>query len=179
MGFFSWKYCDSNDRMIVGKFIPSYLLIPQEFGGGHIIENCYDGYGSMGGCDVFEIVAEWNRKHLTKDCLPIPKCNRVNSPCPSWYSADEWPEIAKKLDEKDMTQYQKDCQCIEDFAKGLSDDYMESMYGVDFKRELGILIAGDDEDNRQLKYPIKIAKKADSVYENCIASESDPLQGCY
>ena len=70
MGQFSWLYCDTKNKkqMLDNVLKDSYLLIPEEFGGGHIVEHCYNGYGSMGGNDIYEVVADWNRKYLTKDC---------------------------------------------------------------------------------------------------------------
>ena len=56
MGQFSWLYCDTEKQMIDGKLKDSYLLIPKAFGGGRIVEHCYDGYGRMGGHDVYDLV---------------------------------------------------------------------------------------------------------------------------
>ena len=77
MGCFSWVFCDKgpvrkkNDtdvyarptkeqRLMIGE--EAYVLIPKEFGGGHIYESRYDGYGNFGGKDIFELVADWNRE---------------------------------------------------------------------------------------------------------------------
>lgn len=66
MGFFSWKDCkDDSKRLKVGG--EGYLLIPKEFGGGHIKVSYYNGYGEFGGLDVYELVYEWNRKYLSKE----------------------------------------------------------------------------------------------------------------
>ena len=66
MGYFSWKDCkDSKKRLIVGG--EGYLLIPKEFGGGHLKAWCYNGFGDFGGCDVYELVYDWNKKYLTKE----------------------------------------------------------------------------------------------------------------
>lgn len=168
MGYFSWKYCDSRGRMIIGKHKNSYLLVPEEFGGGHIVESCYDGYGHIGINDVYEIVADWNRKNLTKDAIRAPKREQWD-PTPK---GQEWYEKAIK-------RYEFQCQRIQDFANGKPDSYMSKKYGYDWKREIGIDIACYDEDNARLKYPIKIAENEDSVYEKCRPSKDDPKQGCY
>lgn len=70
MGFFSWITSDtkksiSNTYSDRGTF-PVYVLIPEEFGGGHIKEDCYEGYGVFGGKDVYELVAQWNKP---EDCI--------------------------------------------------------------------------------------------------------------
>lgn len=64
MGFFSWLTCDtkksiSNIYSNRGTF-SVYVLIPKEFGGGHIREDEYEGYGVFGGKDVYALVALWN-----------------------------------------------------------------------------------------------------------------------
>lgn len=68
MGFFSWMTCDT-DKSISNRYsdrgtFPVYVLIPKEFGGGHIEECDYDGYGEFGGRDVYALVANWNMPEL-------------------------------------------------------------------------------------------------------------------
>ena len=64
MGFFSWLTCNT-ERSICNRYsrrktFPVYVLIPKEFGGGHIRETNYEGYGVFGGRDVYALVAQWN-----------------------------------------------------------------------------------------------------------------------
>ena len=71
MGFFSWKTSDT-DKSISNRYsergaLPCYLLIPKEFGGGHIYEDKYGGYGVFGGRDVYALVAQWNAPDRCKD----------------------------------------------------------------------------------------------------------------
>ena len=40
--------CD-NLELQYKKGTDVYVLIPKEFGGGHLVEHCYDGYGHFGG----------------------------------------------------------------------------------------------------------------------------------
>ena len=167
MGCFSFKYCDVHsedtreNRVIIGKNKKSYVLIPKEFGGGHIVTNCYDGYGFFGGHDIFELIAEWNRKQL----LEIRKI-------PNWeHERDE-----------DLTPI------IEAFVKGgdkavqnlLNTTYKKekSWLETEWKRSIGIELACYDEDNARLPYPIKIASNENAVYEKEGPSLEDPLQGC-
>ena len=42
------------------RTFPVHLLIPKEFGGGHITEECYEGYGDFGGVDAYSLLARWN-----------------------------------------------------------------------------------------------------------------------
>lgn len=60
MGMFSWLDCKSGKQVLVNEFEDVYLLIPHEFGGGHVLETCYDGYGRFAYHDVYELVALWN-----------------------------------------------------------------------------------------------------------------------
>lgn len=60
MGQFSWLDCITQEQIVDGRTRKSYVLVPKQFGGGHIVEECYEGYGVFGGRDVFQLVAEWN-----------------------------------------------------------------------------------------------------------------------
>ena len=65
MGQFSWLDCKDSKRQILDNvFEDVYVLIPKEFGGGHILETCYNGYGIYGGNDIYELVVDWNSKYL-------------------------------------------------------------------------------------------------------------------
>ena len=66
MGQFSWLDCITKEQIIDDKTRDVYVLIPKEFGGGHIKETCYDGYGNFGGYDIYDLVATWNRKILSE-----------------------------------------------------------------------------------------------------------------
>lgn len=44
-----------------------YVLIPEEFGGGYLMEDNYDGYGVFGGRDIYALVAQWNCPEKCKD----------------------------------------------------------------------------------------------------------------
>lgn len=166
MGCYSWKDCkDSKKRIICGKLATSYLLIPEEFGGGHHVEPCYDGFGMFGLVDVYEEVAIWNRSHLSSFSIPYPSKGN--------YANEEYYNGAIK-------RYNNGVAFLNDFAEGVkSDEEMCEIYGNDYLREIGILIACEDKDNFSIKYPIKITYDETAVYENCKPSKSDPMQGCY
>ena len=67
MGQFSWLDCKTKQQIIDDKRKDVFVLVPKEFGGGHIKETCYDGYGHFGGYDIFDLVADWNRKDLSEN----------------------------------------------------------------------------------------------------------------
>lgn len=64
MGQFSWLDCNDSSQILDNHKEDVYVLIPKEFGGGHIHEECYDGYGNFGGNDIYDLVVDWNRKYL-------------------------------------------------------------------------------------------------------------------
>lgn len=60
MGQFSWLDCKTGEQVLDNVERDVYLLVPKEFGGGHIEEHLYDGYGRFGGRDAYGLVAQWN-----------------------------------------------------------------------------------------------------------------------
>lgn len=65
MGQFSWLDCKDGSQIIDNKMKDVFLLVPKKFGGGHIREICYDGYGHFCYQDVYALAARWNRP---KEC---------------------------------------------------------------------------------------------------------------
>lgn len=64
MGQYSWRDCVTGKPILDDVEKTSYVLVPREFGGGHISERRYDGYGHFGGYDIYELVLEWNKKYI-------------------------------------------------------------------------------------------------------------------
>ena len=64
MGQFSWLDCKTGEQVLDGVKRDVYVLVPKKFGGDHILETCYDGYGHFGYRDIYALVAEWNRPQL-------------------------------------------------------------------------------------------------------------------
>ena len=64
MGQFSWLDCQNQKQVVDNRVADVYVLVPEEFGGGHIVESCYDGYGHFGGHDIYELVMDWNTPYI-------------------------------------------------------------------------------------------------------------------
>ena len=64
MGQYSWRDCVTGKPILDDVSKTSYVLVPREFGGGHIAESRYDGYGHFGGYDIYELVLEWNKEYI-------------------------------------------------------------------------------------------------------------------
>lgn len=84
MGQFSWLDCKTGEQVLYNVKRDVYLLVPKEFGGGHIKEDCYDGYGRFGGHDVYDLVVDWNiemldqyRKDESFHCQWLQNCDSV------------------------------------------------------------------------------------------------------
>lgn len=103
-----------------------------------IIEYHYDGYGTFGGYDIYELVVDWNKEDLK--------------------------EIFNRFDEKHFAyDFKKVAEMYaDDVPEEEITEYVKQLVGEDcylvreWKREIGIAIACEDEDNDALKYPIKI-----------------------
>lgn len=177
MGVFSW--CTSDTRKSIpcgsgyaGSPTTVYLLNP--FGDPYVEKN-YEGYGEFGGRDVYELVVEWNREHLSSD--NIPKVYRD-----AWAPGEEGELYYNAAVER----YNGLCAAVKDYASGKSDEYMKETYGKligygdgsDWKRCLGIKLACYDSDHVKLKYPIKIVENPVD-YESAEMSPSCPFQGYF
>lgn len=64
MGQFSWLDCKTQKQIVDDKRKDVYVLVPAAFGGGHIKEECYDGYGDFGGRDIYDLVVDWNARYI-------------------------------------------------------------------------------------------------------------------
>ena len=163
MGQFSWLDCKTGGQILDDVSRKSYVLVPKEFGGGHIEEHCYDGYGNFDVYDIYDLVADWNKEYLSEELLEEPTLEQ--------YGGDE------KYYKAALRRRQTSINRMEDFKAGMSEAYMSMNYGNDWRRMIGIDIACYDEQNARLKYPIKITHDANAVYEDCKPSLSDPNQG--
>ena len=178
MGQFSWLDCITGEQIVDNKVRDVYVLIPKEFGGGHIKETCYDGYGNFGGHDVYELVATWNRKPLSDKpnyIFPhaVERAQRILQHY-KWDS-DYSERIDLQLRDKTWYEFYSNLSFSEDKVV----EYMKEVGGMIFPewRCIGIDLACYDEDNEVLPYPIKITHNPNAIYEDCMPSKSDPNQG--
>lgn len=190
MGCFSWLDCKTGKQIKISAR-PVYVLIPKQYGGGHIIEPYYDGYGHFGGYDIFDLVARWNKDTLNAGYLePLPKMNDYGGLW-TWdiedlHKAGKTEKEIKALDNAARREYWQRARraratllnTMRDYKRGLSDETMYRKYGDDYEREIGISISCYDRQNARLPFPIKITYDASAVYEDCKPSKSDPKQGC-
>lgn len=177
MGCFSW--CTSDTRKSIPCCIPFgdlpgtvYLLNP--FGEPYKESN-YNGYGVFGGRDVFDLVVEWNREHLSVENIRKPDRDQYQKGA----SGDAFFANA-------MENYNGLCEALTAYRNGASDDYMKEHFGPkigfladgsDWKRILGIRLSSYDREHVRLKYPIKIVEHP-IPYENAGISPGCPFQGC-
>ena len=64
MGQFSWLDCKTEKQIVDNYSRDVYVLVPKDFGGGHIKETCYDGYGNFGAHDIYDLVTDWNKSFI-------------------------------------------------------------------------------------------------------------------
>lgn len=164
MGRFSWMFSDTYNKESLKIYGKAYVICPD---GTIIFEKCYDGYGIFGGYDIFELVADWNKNNISE----INMSSELQDPWGSIGGDKKWFQLASEF-------YKRECQKVKDFVNRKSDIYMQETYGKEWKRDVGISIAGDDESNMVLKYPIKICKNKPVEYNSLPASNCDPNQGC-
>lgn len=150
MGQFSWLDCQDRRQILDNIKADVYVLIPEEFGGGHIHERCYDGYGHFGGEDIYALVADWNRKYLS-----------------------EHPERLLEATEKNLLKFSH----YETYTNlDLPLEEVKHILGSHY-RDIGISIACYDKENESLLYPIKITHDKKALYKECKPSLRDPDQG--
>ncbi len=192
MGLYSWLDAADEMQIRVGDVV--HLLIPKELVsvyGTTSYKGRYDGYGSIGVYDVYEEVAKMNREYLSVDILePAPKLSEFGGLYE--FEKEELKKEGKTDAEIEEIESEKRQQAysgeiarynnrvcrLNDFIAGMSQRIMHELYGEDYLREIGIDIAGTDKQNALLKYPLKISKRPDAVYEACNYSKADPKQGC-
>lgn len=169
MGSFSWYASDTRRAIRSGNYnpFPVYALRPD---GEPLLETNYEGYGRFGGQDIYDLVADWNRKYLAEHPgFLVVQHGRI------WSEENHsfYPAGPKRVDEfdwyplyADLTKSRKD---IERELKESGEVFWEY-------RHIGIEIACYDDQNMNLPYPIKLVEKP-VPYAAAAASKSDPGQG--
>lgn len=170
MGSFSWIASDTGRGIRSANYnpFPVYALRPD---GEPLLETEYEGYGEFGGHDIYDLVADWNRKYLAEhpEFLIIQHHGKWSEQLEMWI-----PEPPKKVCEfewypfyADLTNTRKD---IEKAVKKLP----RNAYFC--YRNIGIDVACYDDQNFQLPFPIKLVE-IPVPYAAAAASKSDPNQG--
>ncbi len=206
MGCFSWLDCKTGEQIRIGSG-QVFVLIPKEYGGGHIAESRYDGYGHFGIYDIYELIAVWNKPFLHEGMLESkPEKAMFGGFYP--FQKEEMRANGLKEEEIDAAEdaerekYYRNAlrrrqNLISDMEKlkeapfnpaeiTYSDPdiitWLEIIKKAPFDRErireIGIAIACYDEQNESLPFPIKITYDENAVYEDCRYSKEDPKQGC-
>lgn len=124
-----FTWTDCITGKILGYDKKMYVICPDN---SVITEESYFGYGVFGGHDINDLVAEWNRPYLDTSILEVPKNFSL---------------------------------LMERYKLGASDKEMKDLYASygnlpasDWKRNIGIIIACEDDNHKLLKYPIKISR---------------------
>lgn len=162
MGSFSWMFADHANLQNLGIGKRGYLCCPDN---QYLCTKDYDGYGIFEGKDVYDLVADWNRKYLSEhpDFAILRDTNRKDkelSPVSQapWYAA--YADLSKTREE-----------VVECYKQATGMRYVEWRY-------IGIDIACYDEQNEKLCFPIKITKACKHSYDVLPASMGDSNQGC-
>ena len=178
MGQFSWLDCVSGKQIVDDKVKDVYVLIPKEFGGGHIVEHCYDGYGHFGRHDIFDLVATWNRKALAdKPNFIFPYAvDRAKYISENYKWDSEYSErIDIQLRNKSWYEAYSNLELTDEEVVKVNKEKFGNWRSE--WRSIGIDLACYDEDNEALPFPIKITYDEHACYELCLPSKSDPNQG--
>ncbi len=121
-----------------------------------IEEDYYDGYGHFGTYDIYDLVVDWNKEDLPNIDRTGHVFYKQLAPIITYY-------IQSDYDDSKTTEY-----VIRLVKEGEIANYLVE----DWKRNIGILLACEDEDNASLRYPIKITKSREKVdYETLFPSK--------
>lgn len=164
MGFFTWTF--ANKPLIelrCGDYSQKCKLPYDGYGAilcpdnTLIKEPCYQGYGIFAGIDIYDLVLDWNRDHLT-DILKNPNYKQ------SRLFGSEVFDIAAAFQSQDNEKLQTIIEKLAGKAPYLR---------TELKRSMGIEIACG-ANNHIIPFPIKIVswKRPVSDYKHLPASES-------
>ena len=146
MGQFSWIYSDTKKQLVNGKQADTYLLVPPEF---------QEKYGKA----IYEPCYNGYGRFGGYDIYELI----------ALWNKEMIPEIIEKIRLGEWRGgSEQDIPNLQDF-------YEDAEIDCEL-RWIGIVMACYDEDNRRLKYPIKITTKV-MEYDEIKPSLSDPRQG--
>ena len=195
MGIFTWtdaavknpksnEWGDYKRKDIVEYGEYAKLICPDDT---EIETEYHDYYGMIGGYDIYELVAEWNRFYLSAD-------NLSKKPDDPYRFGGLWDYEKRDLKEKGYSDEEIDrldkeermehfnnavyrwedmAALIDEYKSGASDKKLTKKYGKEWKRNIGIEISCEDDNARKLKYPIKLTKNRNiHGYDNLYISYS-------
>lgn len=102
-----------------------------------IKEDCYEGYGKFNGQDVYDLVVDWNKDHLTE----IPNLPGFKP----WGDTNAFHAIMEAFQKDDQNALQAAIEAA---------SVNEPLMRTEWKRTIGIYIAC--ENNHLIPFPIKI-----------------------
>ena len=180
MGIFTWtdatvkspkknKWGDYKRKEVVEYGGYAKLICPDDT---EIETECHDSYGRIGGYDIYELVAEWNRPFLSTDNLSKQPDDPTRYGGLWDFEKEDMKQKGRSDDEIDVLdeakrqehfgaavkRWEKMAELINAYKAGASDKELLEKYGSDWKRNLGIAIACDDTNAKKLRYPIKLTK---------------------
>ncbi len=139
MGYYTWKSSEKHRKSIGyggGYFA---VVLPDN---SRIETDYYNGYGSFGCHDLYEVVVDQNRDYLGKVWDRILKSDRH-------FGLSLTPVVQAYIEGGDsLAQSTAETLCNE----GKLSEYLR----YEWKRNIGIAIACEDKDNRALPYPLKV-----------------------
>lgn len=119
MGFFSWKTQDTN-RSISNRYskLPTFPVVMLDNKGNEWIEENYEGYGSFGGKDFFELLAQMNGKTTREEGISL---YFGESPCIS-------PNLIEKVNLEDYVWVDESPERCPDQGYFYEDPFYEDPY---------------------------------------------------
>ena len=194
MGIFTWTDAAiENPQMDDNYNYPDYCVVNYE---GYAKLICpddteietehHDYYGRIGGYDIYELVAEWNRFYLDAGLIEeVPDVSEfgglwsfeIESLRKSGKPEEEIQEMHRKAQEEHwkaaIGRRNRMAALFDEYKTGASESELSRKYGKYWKRDIGIEIACRDENAKKLKYPIKLTKRRDAHgYDNLYISYS-------
>ena len=173
MGYFSWMFADKANVYALKIDERGVLLCPD---GKEYVEPCYEGYGMFGDVDVYDLVADWNRKFLAANPnFPIYQHGAIPFKLEDgsffYFKGPTTQPVSSYPWYKHYANLKNSREDIVRLMKEETGEFFEY-------RHIGIEISCYDDQNAALPYPIKVASKTGLDYPSLPASEGDPNQGC-
>lgn len=139
MGYFTWTFANKRGKLRYDGI--GYIALPD---GTFIKENSYFGYGIFGTTDAYDVVTILNRPYL-KDIFRDIKARKGEIFGESYIVpvAEAYQNQGEEAAQKVADEMVKEGKIGQYFSK-------------DWKRNIGIAIACDDDNNAALPYPLKI-----------------------